>query len=318
MKELLSVSDLHTYFMTERGVGKVVDGISFRLLPGEVLGIVGESGSGKTMTALSLIRLLPPRARVVSGRVIFSGEDLLSLPEHRMRVIRGAEIGMVFQEPMSSLDPVFTIGEQMVEALRFKRGVKGKKAVDEALSYLSAAGIPEARRVFFSYPHELSRGMCQRAMIALSLSLRPKLLIADEPTTALDVTVQAGIIELLKGLVSSFSLSLIFISHDISLVGEIASRVLVLYGGWAMEEGSVDDILDRPLHPYTRALIAAEPGLDGELPEPLPGCLPDIFIKGEGCLFHPRCPEGEERCRYEIPPYRNIGGRKVRCFKVEG
>jgi oligopeptide/dipeptide ABC transporter ATP-binding protein len=314
--ETLSVTDLHTYFMSERGLGKAVSGVSFRLSPGEVLGLVGESGSGKTVTALSLIRLLPPSARVFSGSVVFSGEDLLPLPEHRMREIRGKEMGMIFQEPMSSLDPVFTIGQQMVEALFMKRGLSKKKAVDEAFRYLSAAGIAQARRVFSSYPYELSRGMCQRAMIALALSLEPKLLIADEPTTALDVTIQAGIIERLHRLITDFSLSLIFISHDLALVSEIASRVLVIYGGWMMEKGKATDILNRPLHPYSRALSAAELSLDRALPRPLPGSLPDIFDKSEGCIFSPRCPEADERCQKEVPQYRKAGERMVRCFKV--
>jgi len=320
VKPLLRVENLQTHFHTRDGVVRAVDGVSFDVLPGETLAIVGESGCGKSVTAMSILRLLPmPPARIVDGRIEFEGHNLLELPEPEMRRIRGNAIAMIFQEPMTSLNPVLTIGRQIAEALVLHRGMSEAEAMTRAIEMLSKVHIPEAARRVKQYPHELSGGMRQRVMIAMALACGPRLLIADEPTTALDVTIQAQILELMRELRESIGrsvgASIILITHDLGVVAEMAHRVVVMYAGRKVEEAPVEELFARPRHPYTRGLLGSMPHLGDSVEETgkrlveIPGMVPSLKEAMPGCLFAPRCPNASERCRTDVPPLEPQGPR---------
>ncbi|MFO1060364.1 MAG: ABC transporter ATP-binding protein [Dongiaceae bacterium] len=301
---LLEVEDLVTEFRTRAGALRAVDRVSFGLERGETLGIVGESGSGKSAIAQSIMRLVQPPGRVAGGRIRLDGEDLLALPEAAMRRLRGARIAMIFQDPTSTLNPVLTVGEQIAELLRCHRGLGRRAARAEGVAMLERVGIPAADTRYDSFPHELSGGMQQRVIIACALVLHPELVIADEPTTALDVTVQAQILDLLRRLQESErGTAIILITHNLGIVAELCERVAVVYAGRIVEIGPVRRILEAPRHPYTAGLIASIPRLDGgegEL-QPIPGTVADPLRPPPGCRFHPRCPRAFERCRSEAP-----------------
>ncbi|MEM8663473.1 MAG: ABC transporter ATP-binding protein [Pseudomonadota bacterium] len=317
---LLKVEDLHTHFFSEDGVARAVDGLSFTVEPGETLGIVGESGCGKSVTALSVMRLLPTRiARTVGGSIVFDGTDLLSLSESRMRDIRGNQIAMIFQEPMTSLNPVLTIGGQISEAVKIHRGVSDSAARKRAVEVLDMVRIPGAANRLDDYPHQFSGGMRQRVMIAMALACDPKLLIADEPTTALDVTIQAQVLDLMVTLKGETGASVILITHDLGVVAETCQRVIVMYAGRKVEEASVYDLFDKPAHPYTRGLLGSQarghPG--GRLTE-IPGMVPALTEEIPGCAFAPRCPLAMDRCRTEKPPLERVedGAHKAACWRA--
>ncbi|TQV75910.1 ABC transporter ATP-binding protein [Denitrobaculum tricleocarpae] len=312
---LLQVTDLCVEFETRDGTAKVLDEVSLELRAGETLGIVGESGCGKSMTALSILRLIPsPPGKITAGRVRLSGTDLLSLDERRMRDIRGKDISMIFQEPMTSLNPVFTVGEQIAESLRLHEGISEKDAAKRAVEILKSVGIPEPEARAESYPHQLSGGMRQRVMIAIALACGPKVIIADEPTTALDVTVQAQIFDLLRDLNQHLQTAIILITHDMGAIAEMTDRVTVMYAGRVVEEGPVEAILEAPRHPYTQGLIACVPQLDpnpgSERPplEEIPGVVPPLSRLGSGCAFAPRCKHAFARCHDERPERQPVGG----------
>jgi oligopeptide/dipeptide ABC transporter ATP-binding protein len=307
---LLEVKNLRTYFRTDAGVARSVDGVSFSVAPGEVLGIVGESGCGKSVTSLSIMRLIPsPPGEIVAGsRISLRGEDLVQVAESRMRQIRGNEIAMIFQEPMTSLNPVFTVGDQIGEAIRLHRRASKAQARAEAIEMLSLVGIPNPRERADDYPHQLSGGQRQRVMIAMALSCEPALLIADEPTTALDVTIQAQILELLAELRRRLGMAIILITHDLGVVAEVCDRVAVMYAGEIVEEGTVADIFREPHHPYTEGLLQAIPRL-GEPAARLaviPGSVPAATAWPVGCRFHTRCPYGWDLCVREHPELMDV------------
>ena len=312
MTDLLEVENLGTWFYTRQGIVKAVDGVDFHVASGETLAIVGESGCGKSMTALSLMRLIPdPPGRIVSGSVKLGGRDLLQISEEEMRRVRGNEISMIFQEPMTSLNPVMTIGKQITEALILHRDLDKKAAWKRAIDMLDLVKIPEPQQRAKEYPHQLSGGMRQRAMIAMALACNPKLLIADEPTTALDVTIQAQILELIVELQREFGAAVILITHDLGVVAETARRVIVMYAGRKVEEASVDELFGEPLHPYTRGLMRSIPRLAlmrqgtaaaGRLQE-IPGTVPALSALPRGCAFAPRCALASDICRREYPRY---------------
>jgi len=314
MTALLEVENLGTWFYTRQGIVKAVDGVQFQVASGETLAIVGESGCGKSMTALSVMRLIPdPPGRIVSGSVKLAGRNLLELSEEQMRKVRGNEISMIFQEPMTSLNPVMTIGKQIAEALILHRDLNRKEALKRAVEMLDLVRIPEPHQRAKEYPHQLSGGMRQRAMIAMALACNPKVLIADEPTTALDVTIQAQILELILELQREFGAAVILITHDLGVVAETARRVIVMYAGRKVEEASVGELFAHPLHPYTRGLLASIPRLDllrGEVRnatdrlQEIPGIVPPLFDLPEGCAFAPRCPKADDLCRRERPVYK--------------
>ena len=315
---LLQVEDLRTYFHTDEGTARAVDGVSFAVRPQDTLGIVGESGCGKSVTALSILRLIPdPPGRIESGRILFQGHDLLELTEKEMRKIRGNEIAMIFQEPMTSLNPVYTVGNQIGEVLRLHRGVSKNEARDRSIEMLRRVRMPDPEQRVDEYPHQLSGGQRQRVMIAMALACDPALLIADEPTTALDVTVQAQILELLKRLQEEFGMSVILITHDLGVIAETAHRVVVMYAGIVAEEGTVEQVFEGPNHPYTEGLKAAIPKL-GENIERLhtiPGTVPSPYEKIVGCPFQNRCPYVMDICRREFPPLYDVGpGHTARCY----
>ncbi|MDN2565588.1 ABC transporter ATP-binding protein [Aquibium sp. A9E412] len=307
---LLQVEDLHVAFDTRQGAVTALDGVSFSLAAGETLGIVGESGCGKSITALALMGLIPaPPGRLTGGRIDFAGRDIARLAESELRRLRGRDIAMIFQEPMTSLNPVFPVGAQIAEAILLHREIDRQAARREAVALLRTVGIPDAERRATAYPHELSGGMRQRVMIAMAISCRPKVLIADEPTTALDVTVQAQIFELMRRIQDEFGVALMLITHDMGAIAEMADRVAVMYAGRIVEQGLADDVLDRPLHPYTRGLIDCIPVLgkaapDGRPPalSEIPGVVPPLHLIGDGCAFADRCSLAEPRCRRERPP----------------
>ena len=305
---LLSIKNLTVVFKTRLGEVPVIDDVSFSIAPGEILGIVGESGCGKTMTSLAIMRLMPEQGKVTSGSIRLSGEDLVVASEARMRGLRGNEISMVFQEPMTSLNPVFSVGEQIVEVLKAHQGLSKSEAREHAVELLESVKIPLPSRRANDYPHQLSGGMRQRVMIAIALACKPKVLIADEPTTALDVTVQAHIFELLHELRDQTGTSIILITHDMASVAEMAERVMVMYAGRKVEEGPVEEILTNPLHPYTQGLIRCVPHLMEKIsPErqdlhEIPGIVPPISHFGRNeCLFAPRCSFVEDRCLNQRP-----------------
>jgi peptide/nickel transport system ATP-binding protein len=317
---LLAVRDLHTHFETEDGVGRAVDGVSFSVDQGKTLGILGESGCGKSVTALSILRLVSPPGRIVSGEILFRGEDLLQRSERAMREIRGGEIAMIFQEPMTSLNPVFTVGNQIGEAIRLHQRVDRATVRERVVQALRKVEIPEPERRAKSYPHELSGGMRQRAMIAMALACEPSLLIADEPTTALDVTIQAQILELLRGLRDSLGMAMILITHDLGIVAEQADEVAVMYAGRIVEHASVIEIFERPLHPYTVALMEAVGHRDdtprGRLVA-LPGTVPSLFRRPSGCRFRDRCPRAIADCADVDPRLEEKApGHTAACIRV--
>ncbi len=309
---ILEVEDLRTHFFTRDGVTRAVDGVTFSLAPGETLGIVGESGCGKSVTALSILRLLPPKlSRIVGGSVRFEGTDLVTLHEPAMRAIRGNRIAMIFQEPMTSLNPVLTIGEQIAEAVRIHQGASRKDALARAIEMLTLVRIPDAERRVGDYPHQFSGGMRQRVMIAMALSCNPKLLLADEPTTALDVTVQKQILRLMLELKERIGSAVILITHDLGVIAETAKRVVVMYAGRVVEEAEVTALFDTPLHPYTRGLMASIPRLKHRHARRLteiPGIVPDLRTPIPGCAFAPRCPLATDRCREAAPLLEDHGG----------
>ncbi|HEX4928848.1 MAG TPA: ABC transporter ATP-binding protein [Burkholderiales bacterium] len=319
---LLRVENLRTHFHTRDGVVRAVDGVSFDVMPGETLAIVGESGCGKSVTSMSILRLLPmPPARIVEGKIEFDGVDLLRLAEPQMRAIRGNKIAMIFQEPMTSLNPVLTVGRQIAEALVLHRRLSQQAATERAIELLRKVHIPEAERRVRQYPHELSGGMRQRVMIAMALACEPRLLIADEPTTALDVTIQAQILELMRELREATDASIILITHDLGVVAEMADRVVVMYAGRKVEEAPVEELFARPRHPYTRGLLGSMPHLGDSVNETgkrlveIPGMVPSLREPMPGCLFAPRCANASERCTKEVPPLAAHGpGHWAACW----
>jgi oligopeptide/dipeptide ABC transporter ATP-binding protein len=321
MKPILTVDNLQTHFFTDSGVVRPVDGVTFHVNEGETVGIVGESGSGKSMTALSIMHLLPSRlGRIVDGSIRFQDIELTKLKEKKIREIRGNDIAMIFQEPMTSLNPSFTIGNQIGEVVRLHLKLNRKQAERRSVELLQQVGIPRAEEIIFEYPHRLSGGMRQRVMIAMALACNPKLLIADEPTTALDVTIQAQILELIQKLKKTSNTSIMIITHDLGVVSEICDRVLVMYAGRIVEEGDVKSIFESPAHPYTSGLIESLPSPDESVEwlESIPGNVPIPSKMPKGCKFAPRCKFVMERCKHEEPELIDIGmGRKSRCF-LEG
>jgi peptide/nickel transport system ATP-binding protein/oligopeptide transport system ATP-binding protein len=320
MQHLLEVNNLRTHFPTRAGLVRAVDGISFHVDPGELLGLVGESGCGKSITALSVMRLVAPPGKIVGGEITFDGKDLLRLSDEAMREIRGDDIAMIFQDPMTSLNPVFTVGEQIAEALRLHRKLNRKLAWEAAIEAMREVAIPDPSRRANDYPHQLSGGMRQRVMIAMALACDPKLLIADEPTTALDVTIQAQILELLNDLRKNRELAVLLITHDLGVVAEVADRVAVMYTGKIVEEAPVHELFARPRHPYTEGLLRSVPKLSvehvakKERLETIEGVVPSPTNLPPGCHFAPRCPHRMPRCEEgEIPLYELEGGVKVRC-----
>lgn len=315
---MLAVRDLRTSFFTDDGEVKAVDGVSFSIAPKSVLGIVGESGSGKSVTALSLLRLLPPAGRILSGEIDFQGKDLSKIPETEMRKIRGAQIAMIFQDPMTSLNPVFTVGAQIEEAILLHQNLSKKEAKERVINSLEKVQIPNARERREEYPHQFSGGMRQRVMIAMALACNPSLLIADEPTTALDVTIQAQILLLMQKLKHDEGTSIILITHDLGIVAEMASNVLVMYAGQVVEYAEVTKLFANPLHPYTVGLLNSLPRLDSKEKRrlvPIPGQPPTLMNLGNGCRFAPRCPRVMNHCDLDMPPLLEQGdNHSVRCF----
>ncbi|MGY1742199.1 MULTISPECIES: ABC transporter ATP-binding protein [unclassified Blastococcus] len=313
---VLEVEDLRVRLRTPRGTAHVVNGLDYTVGPGETVAVVGESGSGKSVSVLALMGLLPPRSATVTGRALLQGEDLLAMSPDRLRQVRGPGMGMVFQDPMTSLNPVLTVGRQLVEGIRAHQGLSKPAARARAVELLAEVGLPDPARAVDRYPHELSGGMRQRVMIAIALSNSPALLVADEATTALDVTVQAQIIDLVERLQAEHGTGVVWITHDLGVVAGIADRVLVMYGGRCVEDGTVDDVLERPAHPYTRGLLGALPDLaapldGGRRPDlaTIPGVPPPPTELPAGCVFWPRCPvRGDARCETEQPPLVRVGG----------
>ncbi|OIJ16248.1 peptide ABC transporter ATP-binding protein [Anaerobacillus arseniciselenatis] len=318
MSTLLQVKNLKTHFFSKNKVLPVVDGVDFEVKKGETLAIVGESGSGKSITSLSIMGLVPkPGGKTVDGEIIFDGTDLLQLSENEMFKVRGNEIAMIFQEPMTSLNPVLTIGEQITEVLIYHKKMSKKEARQKAVELLKIVGFARAEEILDDYPHRLSGGMRQRVMIAMAMSCDPKLLIADEPTTALDVTVQAQILELMKELSEKFDSSIILITHDLGVVAELADRVIVMYGGQVVEETGIVELFDNPLHPYSKGLLGSVPKLDEEKERlsSIGGNVPSPDNFPKGCRFVTRCEHAMEKCLTEQPELKEIyPGRKSRCF----
>jgi peptide/nickel transport system ATP-binding protein/oligopeptide transport system ATP-binding protein len=319
---LLEIRNLRTHILTPLGVARAVDGVDLRVNDGEAVGLVGESGSGKTLLALSILGLLPEGGgTILSGSsILFRGEELVGIRGRRLREIRGGEVAMVFQEPMTSLNPVFTIGNQILEAVKLHRPLEGQAARSEMVRLLEEVGIPDPETGATSYPHQLSGGMRQRAMIAMSLAGEPSLLVADEPTTALDVTIEAQILQLLKNLQAERGMGLLLISHDLSAVARVCQRIVVLYGGRVVEAGPTREILDSPKHPYTRGLIGSRLSIDDRrrLLRPIAGEVPEATRWPEGCRFHPRCPEVFDRCRRGEPELLSVTARAGAVVGQEG
>ena len=317
------MAGLATEFITEQGPARAVAAVSFDLIAGETLGIVGESGCGKSVTALSIMRLLPkPAGRIAGGRIVFDGEDLTRLPADAMHRIRGKRIAMIFQEPMTALNPVYRIGHQLGETLALHFPDMDKAAIYQAsVENLAKVGIPAPQRRMKEYPHQLSGGMRQRVMIAIALSCQPDILIADEPTTALDVTIQAQILRLMKDLQQETGMAILFITHDLGVIAELCDRVLVMYGGRVVEEAAVETLFSRPRHPYTKGLLEAIPRLDKpvrEMLETIPGMVPSLQDYPPGCRFQNRCAYVTGQCRRQTPQLTNLAGKhRVRCFHHE-
>jgi len=321
-RPLLEVRGLKTYFFTDEGVVRAVDGVDLTIHEGETLGVVGESGCGKSVTALSIMRLVPqPPGRIVAGRITYNGRELLELPPAEMRKIRGKEIAMIFQEPMTSLNPVFTVGEQIAEAIRLHEGLGRRAAWEKTVEMLRVVHIPNPERRAREYPHQLSGGMRQRVMIAMALSCNPKLLIADEPTTALDVTIQAQILDLLNELKEKFKMAVMLITHDMGVIAETAQRVVVMYAAQVVEEAPVVELFKEPLHPYTQGLLRSIPRIDLAATqkrrlEQIPGTVPTLRGDiGPGCRFAPRCQFAKPEHFEHTPPLKEVRpGHKVACF----
>ncbi len=317
---LLEVKSLRTSFFTDDGEVRAVDGVSFSVEPGKLMGIVGESGSGKTASVLSIMRLLPESAKIVGGEVLFEGRDLTKLPEPEMRAIRGAKIAMIFQEPMTSLNPVFTIGNQIAEAVRLHQKTSRGEARERAIEALKMVGIADPQRRVDDYPHQLSGGMRQRVMIAMALSCNPQLLIADEPTTALDVTIQAQILDLIRDLQSRLKLAVILVTHDLGIVAEYADTVTILYAARVMEQAPCNVLFKEPLNPYTKGLLDSIPGIDGTRHhrlQAIPGTIPSALQPPSGCRFHPRCPMAIPNCAKIDPPLEEKRpNHHVACIRV--
>ncbi len=321
-ERLLEINDLKTYFSTDEGTVKAVDGVSFHIDRGETLAVVGESGSGKSVTSLSIMQLIPmPPGYFAGGEIIFEQNNILEFREHDMRRIRGNDISMIFQEPMTSLNPVYTVGNQISEAIVLHQGKNQRQAMKLATEMLELVGIPEPAKRVKNYPHQMSGGMRQRVMIAMALSCGPKLLIADEPTTALDVTIQAQILDLMRKLQREIGMSILFITHDLGVVAEIADRVVVMYAGRAVEEGKVETIFHAPKMPYTLGLLNSLPHIDKAAKKQerlvaIPGNVPNPLLLPDGCAFHPRCKYVKEVCKTDVPKLEAIGdGHMVRCFR---
>ncbi|MBM7714890.1 peptide/nickel transport system ATP-binding protein [Bacillus thermophilus] len=319
---ILEINQLHTHFFTDTGEIPAVNGVSLKVHKGEVLGIVGESGCGKSVTSLSIMQLVPnPPGKIVGGEIYFLGENLVKASNKRMRKIRGNEISMIFQEPMTSLDPLFTIGDQIIEAIRIHQKISKKEARAKSIQLLKLVGIPRPEQIIHEYPHQLSGGMRQRVMIAISMACEPKLLIADEPTTALDVTIQAQILDLMKKLNTENETAILLITHDLGVVAEICDRVLVMYSGQVVEEGTMRQVLKDPKHPYSQGLIKSLPVLHKKQQKlySIPGTVPQPKIGAVGCHFAPRCEFAFDRCFVETPElYALAEGRSSRCFLYEG
>lgn len=314
---LLEVKNLETQFEMRKGIIKAVNDVSFSIDKGEVLAVVGESGSGKSVTSLSVMGLLQDPGKVVGGEVLFKGEDLLKKNKKEMQEIRGNHISMIFQEPMTSLNPVYRVKDQLTESIMLHMGLTKNEALERAVEMLKLVGIPSARERANDYPHQMSGGMRQRVMIAMALACNPELLIADEPTTALDVTIQAQILELLEEMRKKFNMAVLLITHDLGVVSETADRVVVMYCGKVMENAKVKELFDNPLHPYTNGLLKSLPRLEDDSEEPLymiKGMVPNPLRMPSGCPFSDRCEKCMERCTKEMPEIRNIDGHEVRCF----
>jgi len=316
---LLEVRGLKTYFYTRQGVVKVLDGLSFTLNPGQIVGLVGETGSGKSVTGFSILRLVRNPGRIVGGEVVFEGRDLLKVPEPQMAALRGRDIAMIFQNPRVALNPLITVGRFLEQVLHFRAGLPRNRIRDEAVRLLSAVHIPDPERRLSSYPHQLSGGMAQRVMIAAAIAARPKLLIADEPTTGIDVTVQAQIMRLLRELRDKTGTAQILITHDLGLASEVCDAIAVMYAGEIVEFAPTRTLFATPKHPYTRGLLASRPklGQTGEIPV-IPGSIPDLVNPPPGCRFHPRCPHAFARCRVERPkPVYISPDHYAACFLLE-
>jgi oligopeptide/dipeptide ABC transporter ATP-binding protein len=316
---LLQIEDLQTHFHTEAGVVRAVDGVRLSVHKGETLGIVGESGCGKSVTALSILRLIPdPPGKIVGGRIMLSGRDLLTLREDDMRRVRGAQISMIFQEPMTSLNPVFTVGDQIAEGIRLHQGLSKRESWNKAIEMVRVVRIPDAERRVKEYPHQMSGGMRQRIMIAMALSCNPQLLIADEPTTALDVTIQAQILDLLNKLKTDLGMAVMLITHDLGVVADTAARVVVMYAGRVVEEAPVMELFTNPKHPYTQGLLNSIPRLEkterrARL-QAIPGVVPDLLDLPRGCKFQARCTKVFDPCRGDEPQLKTVASdHRVRC-----
>jgi oligopeptide/dipeptide ABC transporter ATP-binding protein len=307
---LLAIEDLVVEFTTDDGVVRAVDGVALVINPGEIVGLVGESGCGKSVTAMSILGLIRPPGQITSGSIRFRGRDLRSVPAAEMRRIRGGQIAMIFQDPMTALNPVMSVGAQIVEALRLHQEISKAQARVRAVELLTMLGVPSAQLGFGRYPHEFSGGMRQRVMIAMAIANDPALLIADEPTTALDVTIQAQVLELLRTTQRGTGAATILITHDLGVVAELADRLVVMYAGRVVEQGDVDEVFAQPRHPYTLGLLTSVPRMDVEDDElhPIPGSPPDMLARPAGCAFHPRCPLARQRCRDQRPPLEPVGG----------
>jgi oligopeptide/dipeptide ABC transporter ATP-binding protein len=318
---ILKVQELKTFFYSEEGIARAVDGVTFHLNAGETLGVVGESGCGKSVTALSTLRLIPqPPGKIVGGEIVFKGQSLLPLPMDRMRAIRGKEISMIFQEPMTALNPVFTVGRQISEVLRLHEGLSRKDAFEKTIAMLRLVGIPSPEKRVRDYSHQLSGGMRQRVMIAMALACNPSILIADEPTTALDVTIQAQILRLIRELQQRLGMAVLLITHDLGVVAETTQRIIVMYMGKIVEEGEVNALFKEPLHPYTQGLLRSLPNfykdsVRKDKLEEIPGVVASLLNPPSGCYFSPRCKAVMELCRTQEPLLEEIHpGRGVRCW----
>lgn len=320
MSALLEVKHLNVEFPTRRGVLTALNDVSFHINSGEVLGVVGESGAGKSLTGSAIIRLLDPPGRIAGGEIHFNGKRIDNLPEEQMRQLRGKEIGAIFQDPLTSLNPLYTVGQQLVETIQTHLNLSQKQAQERAIELLESTGIPAARERINHYPHQFSGGMRQRVVIALALAAEPKLIVADEPTTALDVSIQAQIIDLLKKLCKEHGTSVMLITHDMGVIAETADRVAVMYAGRIIEVGPVQDVIQRPLHPYTAGLMRSIPDIHRSLShlEQIPGSMPRLHAIPAGCAFNPRCKEVMPRCRVERPELITIKDRQVACWLHEG
>jgi len=316
--KLLNIKDLTIQYTTEDGVVKAVNGINLDLKEGETLGLVGETGAGKTTTALGMMRLIPnPPGKIMGGSIEFEGRDLLSLSEDDMRGIRGNKISMIFQDPMTSLNPVLSVGEQISEVILIHQDINVETAIEKAKEMLELVGIPGAR--YNDYPHQFSGGMKQRVVIAIALACNPKLLIADEPTTALDVTIQAQVLDLMNNLKEKFKTAMLMITHDLGVVAQVCDKVAIMYGGEIIEYGKIEDIFESTKHPYTMGLFGSIPSLDSDVTRlsPIKGTMPDPTNLPSGCAFHPRCDKAKNICSSRVPRHTNIDGHRIKCLMFE-